>query len=119
MNVKKATGSDGISPKLLHYAKSVVTKPITNLVNLSLSKSIFLDSLKIAQVAPVKKKIGNYRPVSVLPAISKIFETAIEKQLSDHFKNIFNKGVSMIRVDFGPISETVYIDIILNTIIER
>jgi hypothetical protein len=29
------------------------------------------------------------------------------------------KGVSMIRVDFDPISETVYIDIILNTIIER
>jgi hypothetical protein len=29
------------------------------------------------------------------------------------------KGVSMIRVDFGPISETVYIDIISNTIIER
>jgi hypothetical protein len=29
------------------------------------------------------------------------------------------KGVGMIRVDFGPISETVYIDIILNTIIER
>ena len=32
---------------------------------------------------------------------------------------IWLKGVSMIRVDFGPISETVYIDIILNTIIER
>ena len=30
-----------------------------------------------------------------------------------------DKGVGMIRVDFGPISETVYIDIILNTIIER
>jgi hypothetical protein len=29
------------------------------------------------------------------------------------------KGVGVIRVDFGPISETVYIDIILNTIIER
>jgi hypothetical protein len=34
------------------------------------------------------------------------------------YKSIF-KGVGMIRVDFGPISETVYIDIILNTIIER
>jgi hypothetical protein len=45
MNVKKATGSDGISPKLLHYAKSVVTKPITNLVNLSLSKSTFTKKL--------------------------------------------------------------------------
>jgi hypothetical protein len=33
--------------------------------------------------------------------------------------NFFNKGVGVIRVDFGPISETVYIDIILNTIIER
>jgi hypothetical protein len=31
----------------------------------------------------------------------------------------FIKGVGMIRVDFGPISETVYIDIILNTIIAR
>jgi hypothetical protein len=34
-------------------------------------------------------------------------------------RNVMMKGVSMIRVDFGPISETVYIDIILNTIIER
>ena len=56
INVKKATGIDGISPKLLHYAKPVVTKLITNLVNLSLSKSIFPDSLKISQVAPVHKK---------------------------------------------------------------
>ena len=32
---------------------------------------------------------------------------------------ICGKGVGMIRVDVGPISETVYIDIILNTIIER
>ena len=29
------------------------------------------------------------------------------------------KGVGMIRVNFGPIAETVYIDIIVNTIIER
>ena len=36
-----------------------------------------------------------------------------------HVKDLLSKGVSMIRVDFGPISETVYIDIILNTIIER
>ncbi|XP_071127695.1 uncharacterized protein [Mytilus edulis] len=56
INVKKATGIDGISPKILHAAKPVVIKPITQLVNLSLSTSIFPDSLKIAQVAPVHKK---------------------------------------------------------------
>ena len=39
--------------------------------------------------------------------------------LSETVEALVGKGVSMIRVDVGPISETVYIDIILNTIIER
>ena len=106
INVKKATGIDGISPKLLHYAKPVISKPISDLVNLSLSTSIFPDSLKIAQVAPIHKKNsvlekGNYRPVSVLPAISKIYETAIEKQLSEHFENIFNQFLAAFRSGYG------------------
>jgi hypothetical protein len=42
-----------------------------------------------------------------------------EWAISSSVKNVKFKGVSMIRVDFGPISETVYIDIISNTIIER
>jgi hypothetical protein len=36
-NVKKATGIDGISPKLLHFAKPVITKPLTNIVNLAIT----------------------------------------------------------------------------------
>jgi potassium voltage-gated channel Eag-related subfamily H protein 8 len=56
---------------------------------MSLSSATFPDSLKIARVAPIHMKNsvpekGNNRPVSVLSAISKIFETAIEKQFSDH-----------------------------------
>ena len=39
--------------------------------------------------------------ISVLPAISKIFEKAIEKQLSDHFKNIFNKFLAAFRSGYG------------------
>lgn len=74
INAKKATGVDNISPKLLHYAKPVIAKPISDLVNLSLSSATFPDSLKIAHVAPIHKKNsvlekGNYRPVSVLSAI--------------------------------------------------
>ena len=92
INVKKATGIDGISPKLLRHAKPMIVKPITDLVNLSLSTSTFPDSLKtVHKVAPIHKKNnvlekGNYMPVSVLPSISKIFETAIETQLSDQLK---------------------------------
>jgi potassium voltage-gated channel Eag-related subfamily H protein 8 len=67
-----------------------------------LSSATFPDSLKIARVAPIHKKNsvpekGNYRPVSVLSAISKIFETAIEKQLSDHFENLFNPFLAEFR----------------------
>jgi hypothetical protein len=42
INVKKATGVDNISPKLLHYAKPVRAKPISDLVNLSLSSATFI-----------------------------------------------------------------------------
>lgn len=74
INVKKATGIDGISPKLLHFAKPIIVKPLTDIVNLSISTSTFPDRLKEAQVAPIHKKNsvlekGNNRPVSVLPAI--------------------------------------------------
>ena len=106
INVKKTTGIDGTSPKILHLAKPIIVRPITNLVNLSLSSATFPDSLKIAQVAPVHKKNnildkGNYRPVSVLPAISKIFETAIEKQLSTHFEQFFNHFLAAFRPGYG------------------
>ena len=106
INIKKATGNDGISPKLLHLAKPVISKPLTKLVNLSLSSSTFPDRLKEAQVAPIHKKNsvlekGNYRPVSVLPAISKNFENAIEFQLVSHFESIFNPFLAAFRANFG------------------
>jgi hypothetical protein len=56
INVKKATGIDGISPKLLHFAKPIIVKPLTDIVNLSISTSNFPDRLKEAQVAPIHKK---------------------------------------------------------------
>ncbi|CAC5409438.1 unnamed protein product [Mytilus coruscus] len=87
VNVKKVTGIDDI-------------------VNLSLSSSTFSDRLKEAQVAPIQKKNsvlekGNYRPVSVLPAISKVFENAIEVQLVQYFDNIFNPFLAALRSGFG------------------
>ena len=50
----------------------------------------FSDKLKIAKVTPIHKKgdsklITNYRPISVLPVISKIFETVICDQLNHYF----------------------------------
>ena len=58
---------------------------------------IFPDQLKIAKVTPIYKKddkklIKNYRPISVLPVISKVFETVICDQLNEYFtsNNLFS-----------------------------
>jgi hypothetical protein len=103
---KKATGYDEISSKILKLAKPTVVKPITELINKSLDTSVFPAKLKIAQVAPVHKKNstlgkGNYRSVSVLPAVSKFFERAVYIQIVDFFYNYFNIFLSTFRENYS------------------
>lgn len=88
---KSSTGYDGISTKLLKTIKNVILSPITIIVNQMLNTGIFPDNLKIARVNPVFKKddesqFTNYRPISLLPCISKIFEKVIFKQLYSYFQ---------------------------------
>jgi CCR4-NOT transcriptional regulation complex NOT5 subunit len=71
-----------MSAKLLKFAKPAIVQPITNLINKSINNSIFPEKLKEAQVVPLFKKNNsldkcNYRPVSILPTISKFYERAI------------------------------------------
>ena len=105
-NIKKATGKDGISPKLLKLAKPAISKPITNLINKTINSSKFPVKLKEAQVVPCYKKNNaldksNYRPVSILPYISKFFERAINDQLTDYFNTIFHPFLSAFRSGYG------------------
>ena len=70
-------------------AQPSISNPIKIQVNKSIESSIFSKNLKAAQVSPLFKKNnsldkGNYRPVSVLPCISKIYERAIHDQLMDY-----------------------------------
>jgi hypothetical protein len=76
------------------------------MINKTISTSIFPDELKIAQVAPIHKKNstldkGNYRPVSLLPVISKLYERAINSQLSVFFNSHFNSYLSAFRPGYG------------------
>ena len=78
-NVKKATGVDKISVKLMKLSKESIVTPITKIINISIETCIFPDRLKEAQVTPLFKKNdpflkSSYRPVSILPIPSKIFE---------------------------------------------
>ena len=76
----KAAGGN-IPMKLLKECDFSYEK-LTNCIHNSLSEGFFLDSLKRANITPVHKKDGpldkeNYRPVSILPLLSKVYERAI------------------------------------------
>ena len=84
--ISTSKGQDRISSELLKLITNDISKCITVIINQSLTFGIFPNSLKIAKVTPIFKKennklITNYRPISVLPVISKIFETVIHEQL--------------------------------------
>jgi hypothetical protein len=88
---KTSCGFDGISTKLVKTIKFALIKPITIIVNQMLNSGIFPDKLKIAKITPIYKKedenlFTNYRPISLLPAISKICEKVIFKQIYEFFK---------------------------------
>ncbi len=83
---KSSCGVDGISTKLLKSVKDALLKPVTIIVNQMITTGVFPDKLKIAKVTPIFKKddetlFTNYRPISILPSLSKIFEKIIFKQL--------------------------------------
>ena len=83
---KKSSGYDKIHSLLLSSAALETFQPLTYILNLTLKQGIFPDNLKIAKVIPVFKQgphssCSNYRPISVLSALSKIFERCIFNQL--------------------------------------
>ena len=84
---KNSCGFDGISTNLLNIIEPAITKPLTILTNQVLCTGVFPDKLKIAKVIPIHKKgdatvFNNYRPISLLPAISNILDKIIYDQLS-------------------------------------
>ena len=106
INIKKATGADGIPAKIIKCSKSIIAPQITSILNMSIDQSVFPDKLKKAQVTPLYKKNDpllktNYRPVSVLCIFSKIFLKILEQQLSDFFENIFNPYLCAFRRGHG------------------
>ena len=74
-----ATGFDDMNSMSLKISSEILVKPLTNICNLSLTQGIFQSQLKIANVIPLYKSddpmlFNDYRPVSVLCVLSKVFE---------------------------------------------
>ena len=88
---KTSTGHDNLSMKILKLISPSILEPLTIIISQSLSTGIFPNSLKIAKVIPLFKKdndkvVDNYRPISLLPVLSKVFEKCVFNQLYDYFQ---------------------------------
>ncbi|XP_048580104.1 uncharacterized protein LOC116603374 isoform X1 [Nematostella vectensis] len=86
----KATGIDKISGKILKCAAHAISPSLTYIFNNSIISNCFPDEWKMARVLPLFKKGSktipdNYRPISILPVISKLMEKIMYEQLYDHF----------------------------------
>lgn len=82
----KATGTDDLPAKLLKMASMSIVGPITHIINLSITTNVFPHQWKSARICPIFKKgdctdPNNYRPISVLPVISKLLERIVFDQL--------------------------------------
>jgi len=104
LHSNKSAGADGIGPSIIKLCKEFIIQPITALINNCISHGTFPDMLKIANVIPLYKggsveDPNNYRPISLLPTISKIFEKHIAKQLHIYLEStgLLNKTQSGFR----------------------
>ena len=83
---RKATGSDGIPGLLLKKCAAVIAPSLTAIFNVSLTTGELPRAFKVANIAPVYKsgdreEAGNYRPISLLPIVSKVLEKIVSAQL--------------------------------------
>ena len=92
LDVTKATGLDCIGPKILKIAPDVLCPSLSYIINKSLESGIFPHPWKEAKISPIfkcgsKDGVTNYRPISILPTLSKIIEKWIHKHLMSFLKN--------------------------------
>ena len=81
-----AAGYDKIPIWSVKDSSALISSPLAHIVNLSLNSGIVPDQLEIARVLPIievcdNNMLSNYRPISVLPIFSKIFEKVVLKRL--------------------------------------
>ena len=95
IDTKKATGADTFPPKFLKLAVDFLAKLLSDSINFSLASEIFLDAAETAAVSPIgkgtynKNIVTNFRPISVLSTVSKIYELTIKSQLVPHLDKAF------------------------------
>jgi hypothetical protein len=104
LDTNKASGRDGISPKMLKSTAKTLCTPLCIIFNRSLQEGVFPDVWKTANVIPIFKKgeadtPSNYRPISLLSCLGKVLERIIYKHIYNYlqFNELIFKNQSGFR----------------------
>ena len=86
LDTTKSPGHDNINASTLKCCATALTRSVTHIFNSSLSSHTFPPHWKVHKICPIPKKgdphlVENFRPISLLPIISKVFETIIYKKI--------------------------------------
>lgn len=108
-NMKNKNGGvDGINSNTLKTINNKICSPLANIFNNCLDKEIWPDALKTAEVIPLHKANekhlqNNYRPISLISNLAKIFEKLIHKRFTDFFNkhNIISNRQYGFRKNMG------------------
>ena len=92
LDISKSTGLDDIGPRILKLSYVIISPSITFLINKSLSLGIFPNVWKTANIIPIhktgpKEDVNNYRPISILPTVSKIMEKWIHLKFMNYLND--------------------------------
>ena len=94
MKSSHSFGNEGIDSESLKVAPEAIAAPITHLINLSIENRKFPSKWKLGRVIPLHKGGGkshlvpeSFRPISLLPSVSKLAEKVVQLQISRHMDN--------------------------------
>ena len=85
----------------------MLSQPLADAINSSISRGVFSDNAKIAPVCPIDKqsddenKVSNFRPASFLNTFSKIYESVVKNQLNSVLNNIFSPYLAACRESYS------------------
>ena len=102
ININKAYGPTSFPSEILHLIKNIIPKPFSWIANVCFSTGVHPDKLKLAKVIPIYKKgsktlTSNYRPISLLSSLNKIFE----KLVFSRVYSFIDKNNSIYNLQYG------------------
>nr|WP_253308705.1 reverse transcriptase family protein [Rickettsia endosymbiont of Ceutorhynchus assimilis] len=113
-NLKNKTSRDifNLNVPLLKLIREIIIYPLTKFINQCIESMYFPNILKCALVVPIYKgkggrdDVGNYRPISLLPVLSKVFEKCISAQILHYFEsnNLFTDAQHGFREQHSTVS---------------